>query len=364
MDPVTGLFIATQATNILSQLGAAYVGAQASEDATEADLEALQAIMDRVDTQWTDPQFDKTPFTPEEMRVLDKFVPEVSQFVAEKAPVLIQGAGQQEYIQSQKEALNTLKQLSQSGFDPATQAAMEQARFQSDQASKAQRSQLLSQLAARGVTGQEVVSSLGQQQDLDTQARQAYLQAAQQGQARRMQALQEYANLAGQMRGSAAQQEQANVGIMNDFNQRATMSRRQWENQKTQQANEARLLNIQQAQQIANQNVQARNTAAQFNKDRADRIAQIAAASKNQKLQTIADLMDAQRKAESAGILREGQNMAQGISGLGQAGAGFGSAMYERAGKKELAAMKNPTLTKPNPNEPKYKGMLSDDEEE
>ena len=312
-----GIGIGAAAGAIAQGIGA-WIGSSKAEAASKQEIAALQNIQNKVQNEWQNPQFDSTPLTPQEMTLLQKYVPQTAQYIQEKAPTMMTGIGQQQSIGAQKEALGALQQLSQTGFDPASRAAMEQASFQADQGAKAQRQQVLNQLAARGVTGQEVLSTMGGQQSIDAQARQAYLQSVQDAQQRRMQAIQQYAGLATNMRGAAAQQEQYNTGTQNAFNQRAAMSLREWQQNNVNAQNAAQQYNINSAQNIANQNVATSNQFAQYNQEQKNRLAQLAAQSGNQKLQTIAGLMSQQGQVRAGETAAQGQALGAGIGALGQ----------------------------------------------
>jgi hypothetical protein len=204
------------------------------------------------------------------------------------------------------------------GEDVASRAAQEQANFRAAQQARANRQQLLQQLAQQGVagTGQEVIAAQAGEQAIADQARQAALEAQQQAQGRRMSALQQMAGIGQNMQQMGARQEEANVGALNDFNQRATMSRRAWEQYRTGLLNEAQAMNLRAQQNTANQNVDLRNKGYLATRERQDMIEDSLTRARNRKVETQADLMSKQGAVRAEGISDAGKAQASGMGAL------------------------------------------------
>lgn len=318
IDPFTIGAVAAAVGSAYLNWRASQEGKAAAENASEAELAAIKEVMDKIEREWSLPEYDRKPLTPEEYQLLGTYAPQVASYIEEKAPTMLQGVGQQEGLAAQREALRRFTEMSGTGEDVASQAAQEQAMFRASQQARANRQQLLQELSQRGLggTGQELVAAQAGEQAIADQARQAALEAQQQAQARRMAALQQMSGIGQNMRQMAAQQEQANVGALNDFNQRATMSRRAWEQYRTGLMNEAQMQNLQASQAIANQNVALRNQAALANQTRADKITEALTEAKNRKLETQAGLMGKQATTQATGIKEAGKAEAEGMASI------------------------------------------------
>ena len=318
MSVMGALTIGSAALSLFQNWRASQAGQAAAQNASEAELAAIKEVMDKIEREWDLPEYDRSPVTLEEYQLLGTYAPEVAKNVEESAPQLLQGAGQQEGLSAQREALRRFTDMAGTGEDVASRAAQEQANFRAAQQARANRQQLLQQLAQQGVagTGQEIIAAQAGEQAIADQARQAALEAQQQAQGRRMSALQQMAGIGQNMQQMGARQEEANVGALNDFNQRATMSRRAWEQYRTGILNEAQRTNLQAQQNTANQNVALRNQGYLATRDRQDMIEKSLTDARNRKLQEQADLMSKQGTAQAQGISEAGKAQAEGMGAI------------------------------------------------
>ena len=196
--------------------------AGAIKDATATEQKALREIIQKLDSQWQLPEYQQEPLSFEETQLLQRYVPEIPQYVAERRPQLIKEAGAQQEKAAQQRALEQLQQRALSGDDAQARAAQEQALFEGRATGESLRQQALRDLAQRGLAGSgaEILSGVAAAAAGERQARQEALNIQAQQDARRQQALSQMANLASQMRGQERAVEASNVDIMNAFNQR------------------------------------------------------------------------------------------------------------------------------------------------
>lgn len=308
--------------------------AGALRDASAAEQRALRQIMERLDSQWQTPEYQQQPLTFEETRLLQKYVPEIPQYVAEQRPNLITESGAQQEIAAQRRALEQLQQRALTGEDAQARAQQEQALFEGRATGESLRQQALRDLAQRGLggSGAEILAGVGAAATGERQARQEALNIAAQQDARRQAALGQMADLAGTMRGQERAVEASNVDIMNAFNQRVAQSKRAQQAQAAQMRNQAQMRNIGEQQRIAEQNIDRRNRAAEYNYKRADEIERERANIANQKLRTIAGMQEGAVTRKSAtdreaGMIERTAPYRSILEGLGTA-AQVGSQAY------------------------------------
>lgn len=320
--------------------GGALLSKMASDDlaetaagASEAQLAALRDIMAKVDAGWQTPDLDTTPLTPEEVRLLERFVPTVAQHTKEKAPQLLVGAGQQEYVRAQQEALRRLQAQSTGADDTQFAAQREMATTQAAQELAAQRANILKDQARRGLGGggQDILAQMAAAGQAEQMARQESLQGASTADQRRREALQQYQALAGQMRGQAAQQESSNVDIINSFNQRAASRKQAYDEYVAKTKSAADLRNAEESQRIAETNAARRDAARARNQDLANRAAEVRANAGNEKLRTMAGMGQNIAGQQYAGTVDAARAQAGGTQALGSGLMQVGSVGVSKA---------------------------------
>lgn len=330
-NPLLGVAAGSGAYGILSQIGAGEELQEALRNASEQERVAIESAIQKLQQGWQNPELDTTPITPEELRVLQQYTPKIAQFTQENAPQLMRGLGQQEAISAQRDALQRL-QAQSVGEDEISRAQQAAATTRAQQQLAGERSNILREMAARGVSGggQEILAQMAAAGQAEQMARQEGLSAAAQNAARRQEALRQMAGLAGTMRGQAAQQEQTNVDILNSFNQRAAMRKQAYDQYKAAQENEAQLRNISEAQRVY-----------EANKERAYQAAIRNQALKNNAMQVKADRAN-ELLSRTTGMETElGQRQAEATRQMGQIKAGQTAAMGEgltRMGTTVLAS--------------------------
>lgn len=222
------------------------------------------------------PKFDMSRLTPEDQKVIGRYAPEAADYISEAAPETIQKTeGMRVGRDAQMNALKRFMDIGQSGYDPEYQEAVTRSGRQAQAEAQSRQQSLMQDFARRGQggSGLQFAAQLGAgSQAMDRNAM-ANLSASTQAYKNRLSALSQGATLGGQIGQQDLGMQQANVGIINEFNQRMTAGRQAWETQRANLANQAQLANLNTAQGLANQNVNARNQAAVSNRSRQDELA-------------------------------------------------------------------------------------------
>lgn len=214
-----------------------------------------------------DAQLDMSRITPEQFKMVGKYIPEVAPYVAEANPTLVErGAQGQQGIQAQMDALREYKRIAQ-GDDPAFQARLGMASDAAQGAAQSRQASILQDAQRRGMygSGQSFASILQGASDSMMQGGQAGRDAAIASNQNRMNALGQSAALGGQIAGQDLNLQQSNADIINQFNQRTSKNYQQYLLNRQEVGNEAARFNLQNEQDIANRNVIAGNDADRFN---------------------------------------------------------------------------------------------------
>jgi hypothetical protein len=207
------------------------------------------------------------PVSMEELQLVGQFQPEIPSLVQETAPQLITESASGAEIAAQRDALSQYQNMAQTGDDAISRAARERAGFEADQRMKSLRAGVLRDRAARGMlgSGDELLASLQGADSAAIAAREGSLNAAEQAQQRRIQALAASANLAGNIRQQNTGTERANTEIMNAFNQRMAANQNVYNQQSAGIRNQAQMTNLQAQQRVADANVDIRNKQTIYN---------------------------------------------------------------------------------------------------
>jgi hypothetical protein len=246
-----------------------YLNSQAADEADEASKQRLKEIAEKIQREWQTPNLDSTPLTPEEYKVLSRYVPQTAQLIQEKTPQMISEAGSQREIGAQQEALSRYQELAKSGTDAQQDAATQKALYTASENSKANRAAIARQYEQRGLGGSGM-DFLGEVADQGQQNQNAYLaslDAVANAQKTRMAALGQYADLAGSTRGQNLNVERSNNDTINQFNERATRTKNQYNQYLAETANKAQLENQGREQIAADNNVSRANQFMISNRD-------------------------------------------------------------------------------------------------
>ena len=259
--------IAAAAIYGVAELGKLAIGLKAARDAKRINEETYQRLKSTAEAYQAEmegnlPPGSVTPIQLEEFkRTVSDYVPEIAKYTPEATPQQVTEASVSGERQAQKQALQQYGRLAQAGYDPIAAAQQEAALSAGAAQASAARQAALREAAQRGMagTGLETLAGMGAAEQAGMEGRQAALQAQAEAGQRRLQALGQYGNLAGQMRQQGTQTEQANVGIMNAFNERMARNLNQYNQYVAELKNQATLQNRGEQQRMAEMNVGLRN---------------------------------------------------------------------------------------------------------
>lgn len=265
MEPITMAIIAGVASASIN----AYAAYKKGEISEEEYRKAVQAANDlerelralRPDETWEN-------INPKLLSEAAKFSPEVSAFVEENAPQLIQEAGSATEKRVQREALQKLATQAETGRDVISEAQREQALYEAGARAKSRQEQLAEALRRKGQlgTGQARSLQFEAEQAEALAARQDALRGVQDAEMRRRQALGQAATMAGQIRSQNLQVESANVGTMNAYNQRLANARNLYNQYASGERNRAQMINQQRQRETEQYNLGLENQYAMFNR--------------------------------------------------------------------------------------------------
>ena len=222
------------------------------------------------------PDFDISKLTPEDLKLVGKYTPEIAPYIAEAAPELVKKSTEaMKGREAQQKALERYMKMGETGDDAISAQASFMARQQAAADTRARQQALEQSFARRGQLGSGMQFAGGLQAGQaagNTQAL-AQMQAASDAQRRRLEALSSGAALGGQIYGQEMDLASQNAAMINDFNRRMAQSRQAYEAQRAGALNEAQRYNLGMEQDIANANAAARNRAAEMNLQRSDQLA-------------------------------------------------------------------------------------------
>ncbi len=226
------------------------------------------------------PVFDTSRLTPEDLKLVGKYTPELAPYIAEAAPELIQQSSQaREGLDVQRKALQKFMQMGDTGDDAISAQAAAMAQKQAGQAAKSRQDALLQGFQRRGMgdSGLQLAAQLGAGQAGNEMQAMAQMQAASDAQRRRLESLSQGASLGRQIYGQEMDLAGQNANIINQFNQRMANARRNYEMSRADDLNRASMYNLGVEQGLSNQNVQNRNQAQRDDRSRMDRLTQYGA---------------------------------------------------------------------------------------
>lgn len=231
--------------------------------------------------------------------------------------------------QKQMEALNQMNQVALEGVTPADRAIQEMVRRNSASEAEAKNQQILQNMQARGMggSGNELIARLqASQQGADRMAQQGLQEQANKQNAR-MQAMEQYGNMAGQVR-TQDYGEQANLANARDaINKMNTANAQQVQQRNVGSQNQAQQYNLGNQQSISNNNVNLQNQQQQYNKG-------LIQQNYNNQLQK-AQGMAGQYNNQASAYQNQAANTAGMWSGIGQ---GAGTLMGGFAAKTQAPA--------------------------
>lgn len=259
VEPITMALVAGGMTgvNIATSL---WKGKQDLEAAREAGRISEQQALELADAYakleagWELPPGEAPTLSPVQLELVGKYNPEIAKQVIEQAPQMVPQGGLGR--DAQIKVLDKLGAMSVTGTDAISQAAQSEAKFKADAASTLRQQEILNNYANRGLlngaTG--LSAQLSAAQDAGAQQELAAQQAAAQAQQRRMDALSQFGNTAGQIRQADDSASRTNAEIMNMYNQRLANSMNDYNRYRTAQLNDAQKANLAEQQRVSDAN--------------------------------------------------------------------------------------------------------------
>lgn len=348
MDPVTiGVVGGSMLASGISQ----YMNSEQARKANKAELAKLKAIYGKIQTPQFDesgtsaPQFDMSKLTPEDYKLLGKYIPDVAAKVQEIAPTTLkETADSAAGRDAQMQALRRLKDVGSQDRDPAMQAGLLQAARSSQAEAESRNQSILADEGRKGMLGSGAALAAQLQGSSASMDRNAQMgqQASIEAYRNRLSALKDSATLGGQIRSGDMDMQSRNADIINSFNTRAARSAQEYQNMVADQANMAQKFNLDREQGEADKNTSLHNQYGVLNRQRDDEIAARQAQWQQAQKEYLNSLKqqdygDQMQKAGAAtGLSQMGMAQTTGaaqdknaaINGIGQAGMGWGMSAY------------------------------------
>lgn len=223
------------------------------------------------------PKFNMNALTPEALQVVGKFNPQLTAFVEQAAPQLIeQSADMKKGREAQNKALEEYLRVGADDFDPRYQQAVQEGSRKAQSDAQSRQQSIMENFRQRGLanSGLELGAQMqGSSQAMD-RAASTNLDAASQAYQNRMQALASGADLGGQISAQDQNMQNVNANILNSFNEKMAAGKQANMNQNTAMVNAAQQANLANEQRVSDQNVGNRNAAAEADRARQDQLQQ------------------------------------------------------------------------------------------
>lgn len=253
------------------------IQAYQSEQARKAD-KAERKKLEQLIAKVQNPNFDTSDLTPEEFKVIGNYAPEAAAYVSEERPELIKAsAAGQKGQAAQLAALQDMRNIASQDRDPAMMAQLDLNAQRSQAEAQSRQRSALDDAARRGQGGsaQTLLAQIaGGEQAMNRNAEMGR-QAAIDAYKNRLAAIQNSAQLGGQIRGQDFNEQRSNADIINDYNRRGAAGQNDYLRYRSGLSNDAQLRNMQAQQDVSNQNVNARNQAARSNRDMQNKYSQV-----------------------------------------------------------------------------------------
>lgn len=306
-----------------------YYQSEKARKATNKRLKEIEALFDAIVPPqfnlsiWDDPKFaaeipepafNLKAINESSYKSVGQFIPEVATFIQETNPQLVKATAlAKEGRQAELDALRRYKEIAAGGIDPELEQNLANASRSARMDAQSRNDSVVQDANRRGQAGAGVALAAQLQGTSDAMQRQALESqgAAVASYRNRLNAMDRSASLGGDIRGSEMAEESRNVGIINDFNERTSRRRQDWENQRTSGNNQARRYNLENEQELGNRNV-----------DRRDRLLQ---QDFNNKRQNRSDRFDVEDRKNRLKQQMHGNLMekARGKAGIAQAGIDY-----------------------------------------
>ena len=268
--PGWGTAIGAVAGGLMGMLG--------PDDGDAAREKALEIL-----SQVSDPQFDPQDLTPEQIKFIGNFMPELYKIIDIPEAKLANDSGTAN--DAELEALNKLGELSKSkGLNLNERLQLQQSQDQVNRQAQGNLGAIQDSYRSRGIGGgaMEMAQALNSQRNANNVSSKNALETAANAEQRALSALSNYGNMASKVRGQNVQSNQYNTGVQNQFSLDKWRNSQNIANQNTETINNANLRNLDTRQNIETANVGINNMGKQWRtqaaKDKANFAMQKAAA--------------------------------------------------------------------------------------
>jgi hypothetical protein len=242
-----------------------WLNSREAQKASEEERKRVEELLAKIE----DPNFDTSTITPEEYKIVQRYVPEVASYVEEEAPETVKLASEDAKLgrKAMKDGLAALQRAATDATERniSIAEALDAARMESG----ARDASVKQDFAARGQTGSgmEMASRLmGAQQGGKTAAdvtRTATRDAYREG----LQNLMRAASLGGDIESRELDVERGNAGIINQWNQRRAAGRNEFNRYAADTVSSANRFNTGMANDVDAKNVSGRNQAKEEGRD-------------------------------------------------------------------------------------------------
>ena len=242
------------------------------EDPPELHAKALQ--QPQFSSAQAAPQWNLDKLDPEDLKVVQKFTPQVAPLIMEEQPQLIEKTPEmKEGLDAQKSALRKFMSIGEGdGYDPEHAQRVQEARRRAQSEAQSRGASIMQDFERRGLggSGMELAAKMGASSQAMDRNAQLGLAAETDAYRNQLNALAQGANIGGQVYSQEQGTQARNADIINAFNQRMSKRHQDWEQMRADTLNAADLRNIQEAQRIADHNTMGRNDAARQHQQRMD----------------------------------------------------------------------------------------------
>lgn len=249
-----------------------YMNSKDAQRLSEAERKKLEEMLAKIE----DPQFDTSDITPEEYRVVSRYVPEVANFVAEERPEIVQLASEdaKRGRSAFREGLMALQRAATDAternlsIDEALSAAREE--------SGARDASIAQSFAARGVGGgglEALLRANAGQQGAKTAA-EVTRRATRDSMRSQLENMVRAAEMGRTLTEDERRTEEGNVGIINSWNQRDAAAKRNFAQTAADTRNDAQRMNVNMDNEVGFKNTSARNAAKEEGVGRRNTLAQ------------------------------------------------------------------------------------------
>ena len=273
----------------ISVLGgiAQYYQSEKARNANQAELDEIKRMFDAIkppdyDVSVIDPPdyiteavpepaINYSALTPKQFEKIQDFSPQIADYVAEKAPTLVEKTSQgKEGRNAQIDALRQMIERSKStGPDPLFQGQLDIASEQGQRDAQSRQQSLLQDAQRRGQFGSGLQFAAQLSGGEDQLQRQAALQreAAMEAYRQKIDAMRDSATLGGNIAQQDFSEQARNADIINDFNMRTSRDANLYNQYKSGLLNDAQKYNLGVAQSAADKNVSSANDFSKYNRE-------------------------------------------------------------------------------------------------